>query len=574
MAEFKLGRIRFVWKNEWATATTYYKDDVVRFGGKTYICQLGHTSAADFNTDLDISPTRWNLMSDGQRWRNDWDVSTIYQEGDLVKYGGTIYVCVDAHTSAPTASLGLEDNSSDWNLFIEGTENKGDWTTSTRYKLNDIVKYGAINYICVTAHTSAATDTLGLENNIANWQVFSQGLENKGDWTTATRYKLNDVVKQGASLWLCNTYHTASAAFVTDLANWTQLVEGFEFESTWSSSTTYQSGDVVRYGGNAYVAKTVHSNSNPVTGTTDWDLFSENLKYQSNWDNSTSYRIGEVVKLNANTYLAIADSSEYAITVTGTTGSGTNTLTTSTSTSGLAVGMTIRFIASTFGGVLLNARYFIKEIVGPNEIRISISSGGPTFALTTATGTMLATASAEPPNAAYWSLLSSGIYWRGAWLDDVEYYAGDVVNYGANTYYCVLAHRSEGDDGSTIGLQGGGNSLSRPDVDITGTYWNVMTVGSETSVLTTVGDIVYYGGAGPTRLPVGTEGQILRVSSSNTPEWVTWGQTDHVYYVSPNGQDRPYPNSGSSLDKPWKTIRYACEQVNKGPRNPNAQHLL
>ena len=574
MAEFKLGRIRFVWKNEWATATTYYKDDVVRFGGKTYVCQVGHTSAADFNTDLDISPTKWNLMSDGQRWRDAWSVSTVYQEGDLVKYGGGIYVCVDAHTSAATTTSGLENDSTKWNLFIEGTDNRGDWTVSTRYKLNDIVRYGGINYICITYHTSAADTTSGLESNIANWQVFSQGLESKGDWVTATRYKLNDVVKQGASLWLCNTYHTASAAFITDLANWTQLVEGFEFESTWSSGTTYQSGDVVRYGGNAYVAKTVHAGSNPVTGTTNWDLFSENLKYQSNWSSTTSYRIGEVVKVNANTYLATADSPSYAVAVTGTTGTGTNTLTTSTSTTGLTVGMTIRFTSGTFGGVLQDARYYVKEIVGANEIRISTSAGGANLTLTTATGTMAATASAEPPNTTYWSLLSSGIYWRGSWTDDTEYYAGDVVNYGANTYYCVLAHRAEGDDGSTIGAQGGGNALSRPDVDITGTYWNVMTVGSETSVLTTTGDIVYYGGAGPTRLPVGQEGQVLRVSSLNTPEWVTWGQTDNVYYVSPNGEDRPYPDCGSTLDKPWKTIRYACEQVEKGPRNPKAQHLL
>ena len=32
MAEFKLGRIRFVWKSSWTTATTYYKDDVVEYG--------------------------------------------------------------------------------------------------------------------------------------------------------------------------------------------------------------------------------------------------------------------------------------------------------------------------------------------------------------------------------------------------------------------------------------------------------------------------------------------------------------------------------------------------------------
>jgi hypothetical protein len=92
--------------------------------------------------------------------------------------------------------------------------------------------------------------------------------------------------------------------------------------------------------------------------------------------------------------------------------------------------------------------------------------------------------------------------------------------------------------------------------------------------LTTTGDMVYYGGAGPTRLPVGTEGQVLRVSSTGIPEWVTWGEIDHVYYVAPTGEDRPYPDCGATLDKPWQTIRYACEQVEKGPRNPKAQHLL
>ena len=52
MAEFKLGRIRFVWKGAWVTGTTYYKDDVVAFGGKVYICVEGHSSDADFFTDF------------------------------------------------------------------------------------------------------------------------------------------------------------------------------------------------------------------------------------------------------------------------------------------------------------------------------------------------------------------------------------------------------------------------------------------------------------------------------------------------------------------------------------------
>ena len=182
MAEFKLGRIRFVWKGAWVTGTTYYKDDVVRFGGKTYLCQIGHAASADFNTDLDIIPTKWNLMSDGQRWRDDWSVSTVYEEGDLVKYGGLVYICIDGHTSAATITLGLETNSSDWQVFTEGFDWKGTWTVSTRYKVNDIVKYGGINYICNAHHTSAATASLGLEANTASWTVFNQGSDYLGEW--------------------------------------------------------------------------------------------------------------------------------------------------------------------------------------------------------------------------------------------------------------------------------------------------------------------------------------------------------------------------------------------------------
>jgi hypothetical protein len=572
MAEFKLGRIRFVWKAAWVTGTTYYKDDVVRFGGKVYLCQIGHTASADFNTDIDISPTKWNLMSDGLRWRDEWAVSTTYQEGDLVKYGGTVYTCINGHTSAATVTLGLEANSGDWNQFVEGTDWKGVWTISTRYKFNDVVRYGGINYICITGHTSAVTATLGLENASANWQVYSQGQEYQGEWVTATRYKLNDIVKYGAGLWICTTQHTGGATFAGDSANWAQYVKGFEYETAWNTGTAYQPGDVVKYGGNNYVAKTQHTNSNPLTGTANWDLFAEGLSYQSDWANTTSYKIGEVVKLNGYNYLAVADSPSNAYTVTAVTAS--NDQFTIASTTGIVVGMAVRFTGTTFGNVFTTARYYVKTVAVDN-ITVSTTPGGATFNITAnASGSMTATVSAEPPNTTYWAAVSHGIFWRGDWIDDREYNLGDTVRLGSNSYICVLTHRSEADDGSTLGTQGGGQANSRPDLDITGTYWNVLTVGSETSVLTTVGDMVYYGGAGPARLPVGTEGQILRVSAEGIPEWATLGNTAQVYYVSPQGEDRPYPACGNTLDKPWASIRYACEQVEKGPRNPNAQHLL
>ena len=496
MAEFKLGRIRFVWKDSWAATTTYYKDDVIRFGGKVYICVLGHTSAADFFTDLEIVPSKWNLVSDGQTWKGTWTVATPYVYGDIVQYGARLYIANTVHTSAATTDLGLEADQSKWDLYSEGLSWTGDWAVDTRYIVNDVVKYGGSTYVCNTYHTSAATEVNGLELDQSKWDILNQGIEFKSTWGSATRYKINDVVQYGAALWIATTAHTSSTLFSTDVANWTQFVKGFQFESNWVALQVYQPGDIVNYGGNQYIALTNHSESNPYTETTDWQLYSQGLKFLGEWgDDSTlqDYRVGEVVSHGAYTYICIQDNQNQ-----------------------------------------------------------------------------------EPPNATYWNQLNSGLRWRSEWIDDAEYLIGDIARYGDNSYICINQHISEGDDFSTetkVGA-GGGAENSRPDLDITGTYWNIIAVGNEASVLTTKGDLVYYAGAGPARLPVGAEGQVLRVSTDFIPEWAYLGVSDDVYYVATHGADAIAPTNGRTIDKPWKSIRYACEQVERGAKNPNARRLL
>jgi hypothetical protein len=573
MAEFKLGRIRFVWKGEWAAATQYYKDDVIRYGGKTFICVTGHVSDTNFYTDRDFSPTRWNQMSDGTEWAGVWTVSTFYKINDLVNYGGTVYICNESHTSAGTTALGLEADLAKWDIFAEGFDWKGSWATSTRYKINDLVRYGGYTYVCNEGHISAATATLGLEDDQSKWDTFNPGLEYKGAWSgSSVRYKLNDVVKYGAGLWACTADHTSTATFSDDEANWSLMVEGAEFEGDWNNSTVYQPGDIVRYGGYQYIAKTNHVGSNPRTETTDWDLFSQGFRFQNDWSSSTAYKIGEVVRLNGYTYLATTDVPVLTQTVTNSS-AATNRFTV-TDTTGILAGMMVKFSGTTFGDVFTNATYYIQSVPSATTFTIAATPGGTVITPTTASGTMTATITARPTNANYWARLNSGVRWQGAWADDVEYVEGDVVRYGANAYICILAHRSEADDGSTVRAAGGGQDNSRPDQDVTGTYWNVLTIGNEESVLTTRGDLVYYGGAGPTRLPVGLEGQVLSVSETNIPEWVTLGKTDYVYYVANHGTDEPAPIFGLTVDKPWASIRYACEQVLKGPRNPNAARLI
>jgi hypothetical protein len=496
MAEFKLGRIRFVWKDAWSSATTYYKDDVVRFGGKVYICVIGHTSATEFFTDFEIVPPKWNLVSDGQTWKGDWTISTGYVYGDIVQYGARLYICKVVHTSQATVAAGLEADIANWDVYAEGLGWKGDWTVDTKYLINDLVKYGGQTYVCKVYHTSAATEADGLEANQANWDVFNAGIEYKSSWTAGTRYKVNDVAQYGAALWICTAEHTAASLFSTDNANWEQFVRGFQFEADWEALRNYQKGDIVRYGGNQYIALTNHAEKNPVVETTDWQLFSQGLRFLGDWqDDSTlqDYRVGEVVRYGGYTYLCIQDHQDQT-----------------------------------------------------------------------------------PTNTSYWQRLNTGLRWRGAWVDDVEYLQGDVARYGDNSYVCVLGHFSEGDDFSTIQTQpgGGGAQNSRPDLDTTGTYWQVIAIGNEASVLTTKGDLVYYAAGGPARLPIGAEGQFLQVGENQAPEWAYSGVADDIYYVATHGKDEASPIAGRTIDRPWKSIRYACDQVENGAKNPNAKRLL
>ena len=651
MAEFRLGRIKFIWKGDWAPGNQYVKDDVVRVGGKVYVCTISHTADPDFNVDADYVPPKWNLMGDGQEWRGDWDNNVIYYKNDLVKYGGNVYLCLISHTSAATDADGLEidytspgqdSTLSKWDLFAESFDWQGDWQPSYRYKINDTVKYGGNVYLCNRGHTSAPNITFGLEGlglvtpgdteDLSKWDLYTEGFDWKGDWAPNTRYKINDVVKFGGTIYICNEGHTGGADFIAgleadqskwdyfnqgieykedwdntaginykindvvkygaglwiciakhqtsgsrtfeqdeDSGYWQQFVEGFEFDNSYNASTVYQPGDLVTYGGYAYIATTNHSGitpTDPTDGANNWDLYQTGFKLQNDWSIGTSYKVGDVVRVNGYTYVAVADSPSLPATVTATD-SATDRFT-CTTTADMTVGQAVNFTGSVFGGVQVGVTYFIHSVPDGTTFTISAEQNGALFEVPTASGSMTVTVAAKPPNTSYWERLNSGFRWLGQWQDDYDYVLGDVVRYLSNSYVCVLSHHSQEDSDSSLSQ---GSLDSRPDQDLNGTYWNLMAAGDENNVVTTQGDLVVYSGAGPTRLPAGDQGQTLVVSSTGVPEWKWWGEIDQLYYVGLEGTDSPAPSYGSTSDRPWKTIRYAAEQIENGPRYPDSKHL-
>ena len=560
MAEFKLGRIKFVWQGPWTTGTSYVVDDVVSNGGQSYVCVKNHTASPAFVTDLDNIPTYWNLVAGGTNWTGDWQVGTYYNEGDQAKYGGIVYVCIEAHTSAATIADGLELDQSKWEAFAASVEWRSDWAVSTRYRVNDLVTYGGYTYVCNTAHTSAATVADGLELDQSKWDTFNAGIIYRGEFAGSTRYRINDVVKYGASTWICTTAHTSTASFVD--SNWDIFIEGLQFETNWDVATEYQVGDVVVYGGYSYIAKQNNVGQNPVTGTAYWDVYTTGFNFRSDWDSVTDYKVGDVVRLGGYTYIATADSTNQIppdISYWERLNSGVrfrDIAQSYTAVSGAT--LTGAGINATFDIVRESTAYAITINNGGSgyDIGDTIKILGTDVGGLSPVNDIVITVDAETSNVIT-AITHTG--YSSSWTASIDYILGDLVFWGASTYICVQAHTS-----------GAGN---RPDADTTAQYWNVYSAGYEASILTTEGDTYYYGPNGPTRLPIGEDGQLLRVRNGY-PSWSYYGVINNLVYVAETGTDSTESGYGTTVDKPWKTVRFAADQVRLGYRNRDAKLLL
>ncbi len=252
MADFKLGRIKFKWRGDWATSTAYVVDDIIKYGGNSYVVTANHTSQssiANFYTDL--SAGKYSLHTEG--------------------------------------------------LFF-----KGDWATSTFYRLNDLVKYGAFQYRTTTQHTSGASF------EPAKFEVYGEGFQFEDSYSSSTTYQDGDVVTYGGYSYVYINTTPSSGNTPTDNSYWDVLTTGFKALGEYSHGTTYKTGDTIQYGGNNYVAIANHtnqypSNSNGTVNSSYWVKNLEGFNYRAAYDASTTYNIGDVVRLTSTTYVAIQD---------------------------------------------------------------------------------------------------------------------------------------------------------------------------------------------------------------------------------------------------------------------------
>ena len=559
--EFKIARLRYNWAGVWASGTTYNRDDVAQYGGKTYVCIVPHTANANFYNDLNyVTPTGastpyWQLSIDGRHWSQSWTANTSYNLGDIVKYGGVVYICTTQHTSG-SQSITLAN----WATYSQFANWNNAWTTNTAYGVNDLVKYGGIVYQCTTGHVSAATASDGLEANQSSWTVVNNGYDYKGNYIVGTRYKCNDLVKQGANVYVTSLGHTSAAPFNSS-GSWTVFIPGIEFAGTWMPGSIYQVGDTVSYGGYDYVSNTINNTGNiPSTDSTDWSLLNQGFNLRNSWGPATRYNVGDVAYRNGRVYEAIVDN-------TGQDPLGspvTTTLTTSTTTTTLVVGSTTGIAPyMTVSGTGFSQGQTVVSVTNSTTLVLNLPPDGTTSPSSSLIFTGM--------NPTYWALLVPGTNWTNLWfggstsgtmtIPGTAYVNGDIAVWKNTTYVCLQAHTA--------------SPTTRPDTAAGASYWGIYLVGARKNSSTAIGDIETFSNNSYTPVAIGTQSYVFRATKSGTstlPAWANLNLVPAVYYVSPNGIDRA--DYGTTLDHPWKTIAYACNYVGSGTLYPNTAYML
>jgi len=506
MADFRLGRLKFNWRGAWAPSTAYVIDDIVSFKGNTYVCVVNHTSAASetgwASTDLNIATPRWQLHVPGIRIMGPWAPNTFYAKNDLVTFGANQYLCVTDHTS-PANESQFYSSQINWVLYTSGTEFKGNWANGVYYKINDIVKYGNGLYVCISAHTS------GISYDPSKFNSYLETLKFENTWSGGQEYQPGDIVTFGGYSYVAKTIHTNKQPNLYS-SDWDILTTGFRMQGDYNNSTIYVPGDVVRFGGDTYVKISTSAAGIYPIDTSRWQKVTSGLNWRGPWNSSSTYQVNDVVSKQSASWVNLTAHNTNIDPVedqTVSTEVKTWNVTTTTTIVG-AASQSYSGVASTSNG----------------------SGTGATFNISRNGSGVITTITAVNKGTGY--AIGNTVTIAGA-------------NIGGST------------PGDNLVL-----TLTAVGTGTGGANWQAVAQGESTLTLQDPGDTLYRNAAGANvNLPIGTNGQILTVNNG-LPSWERNNLCANVYYVATDGTDAT--THGRNISRPWKTLKYALSQIPAG----------
>ncbi len=485
-------------------------------------------------------------------WQGDWDSNSVeYNRDDVVYYSGSAWVCIRQHTSdvfddAQTyQEVGDTFASPAWVKMSEGREWAGSWTSAQRYDLEALVVAGGNLYLCVASHISSSN----FSSDSVKWELLAVGYNFRNTWAGGQRYRVGDVVRYNGYTYQCTTEHTSGA--VINEADWDTVVENYQYVGDWQSSTVYRKNDLVVYGGSVLKCTSDHTATSSID-TTKFETYLPGYNFYNAWNSSTQYAVGDIVAKGGTLYISLTNNSN---SIPGVSDQ-------------FSIGNTTNW------SIIDNAVSYKGEYDPGSNRRYNkgdlIRRGGSLWV--SLEDQLTDDSSLTVFDTSNWELVISAYNFTGSWHTDANYNLYDTVYFRGTLYYCSTPHVSSledfpGDNGNGIN------------------YWSTAIISNENSALTSLGDLITYNlyrnviqdgstqitlgdGStfGTTAIPIGEEDQLL-VVENNTGDigYKVWGNLERVFYVRTNGVDDDVDqNRGKNYFKPWRTVRYALEQVDDG----------
>lgn len=477
-------------------------------------------------------------------WRGAWSPNRDYIKDDVVRVNGKTYICIFGHTASSAFRTDQEKivpGSSPpipqprWAVMTSSRSWQGSWETNTNYNIGDIVEYNGTLFVCLTAHLASSFPIDSLNSNVFSldnkWYVYALGQGFTTEWESGTNYSYGSVARYNGNVYICITPHTSfSLADLTEQVYWEIFYENLEFVGTFITDTLYKINDIVKYGGALFrCVETYYTQSN-VLDISKFEIEVPGTEYRGEWGIDTPYNQGDLVRYGGYIYYAVQNTSgnlpslledwlpiSIAYNFRG--------LWDKTYPISFKTGDIVQY-----GGFVYEA---IKDssLIDDNDLQIftDITS---------------------------WKILVPSKIFVGAWTADRIYNVGDVILFLGSTWECNTSHVAAlenipGDNGKGF------------------YYWDLVVQAGVLAGMQYPGDLLTYGlqreylddlsTLGPTRIPIGIQGQTLSVTEEYQAEYRSLGINSTVVYVAKHGQNTE--GFGLVAHKPFKTVRYACQWI-------------
>ena len=123
-----VSEFKFNWRGQWQTSQLYNKNDIVQFNNAAYVClqntpdewKIAQEKSVDTTTNYiaepeiyfvdkrpDVEGQYWRLIVRGNTFKRGWMQHRVYNYGDIVRYGGDLYMYygITGSGAAATATI-------------------------------------------------------------------------------------------------------------------------------------------------------------------------------------------------------------------------------------------------------------------------------------------------------------------------------------------------------------------------------------------------------------------------------------------------------------------------------------